>query len=240
MTAHEIELWIAANDQELAEEVSNKCYDYVRMILSLTKNNAIVKYQCKVAVVGVDPRATFYGLPKAGYGDTWTREKGRKPVRSARRVDRVNRKMRKDESSDLDIDMEWSPQESDDETEADEANHQDDDPYIDEQHVSFVDAEHWDINNEEALKSWQALSAKCSYGNPLWTQLLSALNDARRHIRYGYPTNRIINTDIAKYKLLQDAKYVSDAAVILCREVIVNKDTVASSGSVQIFTACIS
>jgi hypothetical protein len=67
IAAHEVEQWIAQNNTELAKELSTKCYDYVRIILSLTPRDTIMKFKCDVSFPGVDRRAAFYGLPDWNY-----------------------------------------------------------------------------------------------------------------------------------------------------------------------------
>ncbi|OHT00901.1 hypothetical protein TRFO_32282 [Tritrichomonas foetus] len=67
MTAHEIEKYIKLNDKDLWREVRSKCYDYVRMILSVAKLSEIIKYKCLKRLIGVDKRANFYGLSNKTY-----------------------------------------------------------------------------------------------------------------------------------------------------------------------------
>ena len=96
LIAHEIERWISENDPDLWEEVSYKCYDYVRMILSLTQNDAIVKYACNATMPGIDRRAVFYGLPGKDYDETFTqitgtRKRRRRGARKRRRRSNAQR-----------------------------------------------------------------------------------------------------------------------------------------------------
>ena len=96
LIAHEIERWISQNDPDLWEEVSSKCYDYVRMILSLTQNDAIVKYGCNTTMPGIDRRAVFYGIPGKEYDEsftqiTGTRRRRRRGGRKRRRRNNVRR-----------------------------------------------------------------------------------------------------------------------------------------------------
>lgn len=73
LASHEIETWIRENDKTLADLISAKCSDYVRIILSVTQDNCIVKYKSLQPIPGVDKRSTFYGLIDGKYNPSeWT------------------------------------------------------------------------------------------------------------------------------------------------------------------------
>ena len=76
LIAHEFEDWICKNDPVLWSDVVNKCYDYIRMILSLTDNKAIAKYKCDIFISGIDRRSAFYGIPGKDYGPSFTQITG--------------------------------------------------------------------------------------------------------------------------------------------------------------------
>jgi hypothetical protein len=71
MTAHEIERWIEDHDDSLSNEIKRKCYDYTRMILSLSPPSIITKYQPGIVLPGADMRAAFYGLARERYPENW-------------------------------------------------------------------------------------------------------------------------------------------------------------------------
>jgi hypothetical protein len=71
LTAHQIEAWIRDRDPALSAEVKGKCYDYARMILSLSPPSQICKYRSQIMLAGIDARAAFYGLPRERYPETW-------------------------------------------------------------------------------------------------------------------------------------------------------------------------
>jgi hypothetical protein len=72
MSAHEIEAWIRDHDRDLSREIRAKCYDYTRMILSLSPVSVICKYRAASTLPGVDARAAFYGLARERYPAIWT------------------------------------------------------------------------------------------------------------------------------------------------------------------------
>jgi hypothetical protein len=67
VTAHELEGWIAQHDPPLADDLSHKCYDYVRIILSLTPDTSLVKFTCTNDLLGIDRRSRFYGSAHSQY-----------------------------------------------------------------------------------------------------------------------------------------------------------------------------
>jgi hypothetical protein len=80
IAAHELERWIAIRDPSLWNEISKKCYDYVRIILSITTDNSIIKYKHNTPFPGIDCRSGFFGLPDGHYDPLlWT------PISSGKR-----------------------------------------------------------------------------------------------------------------------------------------------------------
>ena len=77
MATHEIESWIRENDDQLATLINSKCSDYVRIILSVTQDNLIVKFKSLLPIEGVDKRSTFYGLLDETYSSDWVRCNGK-------------------------------------------------------------------------------------------------------------------------------------------------------------------
>lgn len=72
LASSEIEKWIRNNDYDLWCKVSNKCKDYVRVILSQTRGRIIAKFKALKPVPGIDKRSTFYGLYGRSYpADAW-------------------------------------------------------------------------------------------------------------------------------------------------------------------------
>ncbi|EAY10474.1 hypothetical protein TVAG_483850 [Trichomonas vaginalis G3] len=72
MAVLEIQNYIRDNEKDLWQEMEQKCNDYVRIILSLTKNKLISKYKPVHPVPGIDKRATFYGIASEKYpNESW-------------------------------------------------------------------------------------------------------------------------------------------------------------------------
>jgi hypothetical protein len=67
MTAHDIQEWITKHDENLESEIASKCYDYVRIILSLSPTTEIRRYRPVCDTDAIDARTGFYGLSDGDY-----------------------------------------------------------------------------------------------------------------------------------------------------------------------------
>jgi hypothetical protein len=232
VTAHEIEHWLTTNDPELWTEVSEKCYDYVRMILSLTRNNAIVKYRSCEIRPGVDKRVSFYGLPSAEYGDGWIQIGG--PKRKGRHVAKKRRQnyrnspphekeptttpatapLRSAQSTTSDADIAEPVVHSEDPAERDATP-----PENCKKRLAGTSRDFDSVDDQAALEAWKGLTAEFRIEHPLWSQLLSGLSDAKEFAREGKPTRDILESVINKYSILKESRVLNDAVIILSREV---------------------
>jgi hypothetical protein len=82
LTVHELETWLSQHDPDLWVEVSEKCHDYVRVILSLSPDESLIKYRCRAVLPGTDHRACFFGSPALAYDPMlWSpiTRKGKRP-----------------------------------------------------------------------------------------------------------------------------------------------------------------
>jgi hypothetical protein len=70
VAAEEFRIWLRENDRDLAAEMSSKCADYARMILTQTRNNVFVKFRSRQPISGIDRRAVFFGLTGIAYDDS--------------------------------------------------------------------------------------------------------------------------------------------------------------------------
>ena len=78
LAVQEIKEYIRISDKELWDEVSEKCNDYIRVILSMTKSTVFAKYKSKTPVQGIDRRSSYYGLASETYPEgQWERFKAR-------------------------------------------------------------------------------------------------------------------------------------------------------------------
>jgi len=67
LSVHEIEIYLRMHDPILWNEVSSKCSNYLRIILSTTKRDIITKYKSKIPLYGIDKRALFFGKTGVKY-----------------------------------------------------------------------------------------------------------------------------------------------------------------------------
>ena len=247
MAVHEFEAWITENDPKLAREIARKCYDYVRMILSITENTTIVKYHAKHTVPGIDPRALFYGLPEVDYGDGWIvidtgkkkpKKKAKHHGKVARR--RKSKRVRKVKSSRSVLSGWYSSDESDDVevpppvTGNCPANQTPKAP---------IDLGELYLDNQTAMASWAVIGETCGLDSPIWIELLSALDDVKQAVQEPTHllTKDIINAIMSKYELLKHAEISEPVTNILRREVTVALEETAGNTEtptpIQIFTA---
>ncbi|EAX99491.1 hypothetical protein TVAG_413090 [Trichomonas vaginalis G3] len=74
LAAAEIESSLRINDHHLFKEISAKCGDYLRVILSLTHSDVFSKYKPTKPIHRIDRRAIFFGLADGDYDpEQWKR-----------------------------------------------------------------------------------------------------------------------------------------------------------------------
>jgi hypothetical protein len=236
VTAHEVEQWLTSNDPDLWAEVSEKCYDYVRMILSLTRNSAIVKYRSREIRQGVDRRVAFYGLPSANYDDGWIQVSGSK--RKGRYQNKKKRSTSKSSAArDAPVPTQITPQAHllaiSDAQSTDNGTHTPDTADTEENSgdespdFGIIPANVDQIDDQAALDAWRGLSAEFSLETPLWSQLLSAVAEAKEFAQEGRSTREILQSIITKYSTLRESRVIDDAIMILCREVRICREMMA-------------
>ena len=240
LIAHEVEQWIAENDAELWAKVSTKCYDYVRMILSLANNNLICKYKCHANLPGIDRRAVFYGIPARDYGEMFTQLTGsgsRKKRRKGRRRKRRRLKKKPQPPRPKPSDKSSSAAQTQPQHPHPEPLNPREDPCSDYSEDLFFNFE--SSSSEEqpmetascpfvdegiAMDSWRTLYSLFEFHHPFWSQFLRALTDTKEFTQNGLPDNEILKTIISKYKILQESNIIEQATNIICREVMINRE----------------
>ena len=74
MAATEIIDYIREHNPQLWNSISEKCDNYVRIILNLTRGSALLKYKPLKPIRGIDKRTSFFGLADVKYPeDQWVR-----------------------------------------------------------------------------------------------------------------------------------------------------------------------
>lgn len=225
ISAHEFESWISANDAALWHEVSSKCYDYVRMILSLTKPQFLAKYKCSIPPPGNDKRAAFYGIPDSVYGSNWT--KINPPRRKSRRTKRRVTRQKTQHIVHNPI-CACIP---------DEQHHyqilEDDD-----NDTFFFDAQKLTTNSpspneyvsdQMALDCWKILSDNYQFGNQIWSQLLRALSTAKERSSEAKTPPEIAREIAAQYNVIRNSEVIDRILMIIQREIIINREMEANS-----------
>jgi hypothetical protein len=193
MTAHEIEKWVAKYHPDLWEEISEKCYDYVRIILSLTPEDAIVKYKCRSSFPGADRRACFYGLEDAGYDPTiWI------PLRKGRKTPATVPLMTGRPTTPA-------------------APHCDSSIFFPDKLVlPFKD----NVTNEMCDRAWFALTTLIPTSMPFWTDFRAAADTLNAKIERGMQPDVILKQLLDEMPTLTHPLVAADAVHILSREAI--------------------
>lgn len=225
ISAHEFESWISANDEALWHEVSSKCYDYVRMILSLTKPQFLAKYKCSIPPPGNDKRATFYGIPDGAYGSNWTKinPPRRKSRRTKRRATRPKAQRMVQNPVFAHIPEEHNHCEilDDDDNDTfffDDGKLATDSPLLNEY-----------VSDQMALDCWKILSDNYQFGNQIWSQLLRALSTAKERSSEAKSPPEIALEIAAQYNVIRNSEVRDHILRIIQREIIINREMEANS-----------
>ena len=224
ISVHEFQSWIASNDRELSHEVSLKCYDYVRMILSLTKPQFLVKYKCEIAPPGNDKRAAFYGIPDGLYGSNWKminppRKKSRK---TKRRFAQKRSRMEKPKPL-------HTPSAAQDDPvpmviEEDES----DLFFFPAEHTTLMQNSNQYVNDDMVLQCWKKLSKNYEFGDQIWSQLLRALSTAKERSNEAQSPQEIAKDIASQYSAIRDSDVIDQILMIIQREIIINREIVSN------------
>lgn len=193
MSAHEIEHWISQHDKRFWREVSTKCYDYVRIILSVTKEK-LVQYKCKTQMRGIDRRAVFYGLSNVNYDpNIWMRVGGHHTT----------------EATILPLPPEL--------THSEMALEHDNMGYVPPK-PQFQAVFNPNIDDILVKQSWEALTTRVLIDSSFWIEILQAISDMHEFIGQGYSASDSMHNLFARYTTLQDNCVFNDVINILSGE----------------------
>jgi hypothetical protein len=204
IAAHEVEEWINFNDAELSKELSSKCYDYVRIILSLTPRDMIVKYKCDFSVPGVDRRASFYGLPDCQYDPAIWKPIGRKSdkKRFARRDLNKNRPKeqlaKRQPPAGTDLQSLFGPQ--------------DFQPVV------------RNVDDRKCENAWFALTTFVPPNDDFWQSLMEGIDEMRAGVKEGRDPNEVLTKILKEKPGLVKPVVLSDVLDILSKEALLEGD----------------
>jgi hypothetical protein len=190
ITAHELEKWLSVNDPDLWSEVSEKCYDYVRIILALSPDDSLIKYKCLSIVPGADRRACFYGSADDLYDPSlWT------PLRKGRR--RSPNQFEKPIPPPV---ATYSPPDS---------------LFFPNRVIMPFKA---NVTNAECEQAWFALTTLVPSREPFWDEFQTAAHAMKRKIERGMQPDAVIRQLLLENPALTHPLVAADAVQILSRE----------------------
>jgi hypothetical protein len=204
IAAHEVEEWIGQNDPDLSKELSTKCYDYVRIILSLTSRDMIVRYKCDIVFPGVDRRAAFYGLPNHQYDPAIWKLVGRK-----------NEKKR------------WTRRDTVKAVPVDHVREQDP-PYRRSVQSLFAPQDlkptiHI-VDDQKCDDAWFALTTFIPPNDEFWHTLMEAMQEMRAGVQEGKDPDEVLAQILSGKPGLIKPVVLSDVLDILSKEAYVDQD----------------
>jgi hypothetical protein len=205
MTAHEIERWISANRPALHKQITAKCYDYVRIILSLSGVDNIVRYKPVTIPLGSDHRCAYYGLADAEYDPAvWIRTN----AHSHRpRPSSGNRKAATPKVANTKKAVNEAPR-SLPTTPGVPAVHQ--------------------VNASTVANAWETLSRIVAPADAFWVELVSAIAELKAWIQAGTPAPLAVPAIIQNHEGLVHPLIAHDVQVILTNEAHETRDDVES------------
>jgi hypothetical protein len=207
ISAHEVERWVEEHDRALWNDISQKCYDYVRIILSLTSDGTSVKYKSLIGVSGVDPRASFYGLSNTTYDPTqW------------KLINRIRRKSPPDVGPPRREKSRATSEESSPPAVADE----DASPAVPAVSAAVPQAPSPPKDpvrtHNLSDRAWFALTSVVPAKDAFWTVFMAALDSIKNRVEAGWEPAAIVQELMTENPRLKDPTVAEQVKSILTRE----------------------
>jgi hypothetical protein len=211
ISAHELEQWIHTHDPMLSNEISAKCYDYVRIILSLTTDGSIIKFKSIGTIPGVDRRAAFYGLSSGGYDP----KRWAILSRSARKKQQVAHPPPADAPRTTSEDS--SPNNED------EAAAQTTALYV----RTAAQRQEDRVISSPSDDAWIALTTLVPATDPFWTAFMAAIDSIKSRIEIGASPITVVGELMTENPGFKHPSVVEHAKQILTREATLKKRLLA-------------
>ena len=220
LSPSEIESLIRDQDEELWAEISHKCSDYIRIILSLSKEPRFVKYVSAVSLKGIDKRSLFFGCEDQSYpASQWECCRSKSKSANKKKAHHMKKKYAKEVVI---------PAQSVNHHKAQQT------PLVIKESkavqlaypkVSSITLYPKEIDSDTAGNSWNNLSNKVPIGDPMWGQITSAIYEIGRHIQKNGSGSDLYRTLLPKYPILCNAKeHEQDIENILIREIMIREE----------------
>jgi hypothetical protein len=227
MAACEVEEWVSANTPNLAQELSTKCYDYVRIILSLSPYEVLAKYKPRLPREGLDHRCAFYGIHGARYDpQQWIQSDSKhrkRPINPPKREKRAQqpRKGRM-----------HAPPPSSDESSPPSTPIEDEEPPSRQRVCLFSPApvvpEFGEMDHGAVSKAWATLSCLLIPDDPFWGELQTAIRELQMEMDIGTSAHDGVSRVIRNHTKFLHPLVADDVAVILAKEAQEKEGEIAS------------
>jgi hypothetical protein len=217
LAVHEIEEWLKANNPAISQELTTKCYDYVRIILSLSPIDILVKYRPLIGIDGVDHRALFYGLTSKKYDpQMWLRTQVK------------HCKSKRNRSPDSSPDPRPPSRRHRAKPATNPAP-----PSPPPKVLLFADAPAIplapEVDSVALENAWNTLACVTLPDAPLWKELLIAMNEVKTEIETGTAIPDAVQGIIRDHAAFVHPLVAHDVAVILTKEACARKEEILSA-----------
>jgi hypothetical protein len=224
LAVHEIEGWLKANDHALSQELTTKCYDYVRIILSLSPTNVLVKYRPVMSIDGIDHRALFYGIASKKYD----------PHRWLLGQEK-HYKRKRDSAADDSADSSPVPRSAKRRSKPAKVQEIPPSPTLlapPPKVLLFANAPAVpviaEVDSIALANAWDTLTCVTLPDAPLWTELMVAMNELKTEIQTGTPVPDVVESVMRDHAAFVHPLIAHDVAVILTKEAYAKKEEIPS------------
>ena len=213
----EIESIIREQDSELWEKISSKCSDYIRIILSLSKEPPFIKYVSAVSIKGIDKRSLFFGCEGVTYPSSKWELCGQKTKHQKKKLSAHKKHFVKESTHHNSTSHQVTP--------ARPITHTVTSKVVQKVKADPTTLVRKEIDSETAGDSWNNLSNNVPMTDPMWGQITSAIYEIGRYIQKNGSGSELYTTLLPKYPILCQAKeYEQDIENILIREILIREE----------------
>ena len=229
MTASEIEATIRAYEPKLWSEISKKCNDYIRIILSLSKGNIFPKYRSLHLIQGIDKRSIFFGVDGEYYDEAiWEMI----PVRQEYSEEESEEENENNNNTQNEEKTETKPQNEEKmsvnnmvnsrtkQTKQEKVTIAKEQPKV-ESEFQIVFRK---VDSDTAGDSWNNLSQSLPMNDVTWTEITQAIYEIGEVYRSKKNPSYLLPTLYMKYKNLSKEQQRVDIENILMREMLIREE----------------
>lgn len=198
MAASEVEAHFRLYESKMWSEISKKCNDYIRIILSLAKGNMFPKYRSVYQIPDVDKRSIFFGSNTVEYDAEMWEPIPQKPETKA--------------------EEESEPEEKSNTLKATQ------EPKVEMVSYEPINTNIRNVDFETAGQSWNNLSSNIPMSDQTWREITQAIYEIGEVYRLRHNSPDLLSNLYKKYKTLAQSKQRIDIDNILMREMQIRQE----------------